>query len=151
MHVIDCWMLFTQELQDLECPSPNPSPCRPPKGLLVATHPSKGSCSGPPIIMALALPLTKGPTEVPKALLLFKALTGQPDTPMALQYLPMPLCLLIAGLPFTILMRPSPSHQIMLSWLLIVNHTWLTVFCLECFIYFAWSRKAGAHVKYAWT
>jgi len=111
MHVIDCcWMLFLQELQDLECPSPNPSPCRPPKGPLVATHPSKGSCSGPPIIMALALALTKGLIEVPQALLLSKALTGQLDTPMALQHLPMPLCLLIAGLPFTILMRPSLSH-----------------------------------------
>ncbi len=60
--------------------------------------------------MALALPLTKGPTEVPKALLLSKALTGQLGTPTALQHLPMPLCLLIAGLPFIILMRPSPSH-----------------------------------------
>lgn len=86
-----------QQLQDLECPSPNPSPCRPPKGPLVATHPSKGSCSGQPIIMALALPLIKGPTEVPKALLLSRALTGQPDIPTALQHLLMPLCLPIAG------------------------------------------------------
>ena len=60
--------------------------------------------------MALALPLTKGLTEVPQALLLSKALTGQPDTLTALQHLPMPLCLPIAGLPFTILMAPSQSH-----------------------------------------
>lgn len=111
MHVIDCgWVLVIQQLQDLECPSPNPSPCRPPKGPLVATHPSKGSCSGQPIIMALALPLIQGPTEVPKALLLSKGLTGQRDIPTALQHLLMPLCLPIAGLPSTILMRPSPSH-----------------------------------------
>lgn len=116
-------MLFLQELQDLECPSPNPSPCRPPKGPLVATHPSKGSCSGPPIIMALALPLTKGLIEVPQALLLSKALTGQLDTPMALQHLPMPLCLLIAGLPFTILMRPSLRHGMALVILAPYHHS----------------------------
>ncbi len=60
--------------------------------------------------MAQALPLTKALTEALKALLLSRALTGQLDTPTALQHQLMPLCLPIAGLPFTIPMRSSPTH-----------------------------------------